>query len=50
MVRHIMADGREITDADLKGHVVPVNEKTRAAYQLLAKKEEAQCLRELRQS
>lgn len=35
MVRHIMADGREI--ADITGKVVELNEKTRTAYEALAK-------------
>lgn len=36
MVRHIMADGREVED--IANHVVRLNEKTRGAYQMLYNK------------
>lgn len=37
-VIHIMADGRIIDD--IKGYVVPVNDRTIAAYRLLANQEQ----------
>lgn len=34
MIIHILADGRVVNS--IEGHVVPYNEKTRIAYQMLA--------------
>lgn len=49
MVRHIMADGREVDD--ITGYVVPLNDKTRFAYEVLIDEwRKEQCLTELRQS
>jgi len=36
MVKHILADGREVQD--IKNHRVEINDKTRAAYELLTKR------------
>ena len=49
MVRHIMADGREIDD--ITGYVVPLNDKTRFAYEVLIDEwRKEQCLIESKTS
>ncbi len=35
-VTHIMADGRRLTDEELNGYTIPLNEDTKMAYRIIA--------------